>query len=394
MAAYKRDGVWRYRKRLTLPDGRRTRIEGTPAINTKAAAEAAERAHLERVLDPPKPAIERRKLSDVLDRFLTDYVTIANNKESEKASKRTAIERYLKPELGSLFLDEIKPAHIAELAAKLHRMEKSRGEGTLGAKSVKNILQTLRKCLRWAEDMEWLEKAPKMKMPRVDEDEIRFLEDVELAALLQVAEAEPLWFAAAVLAADAGLRLGELRALRWTDYNEVTGKLVLSRSRWRNIEAGTKSRKPRTVAVTKRLKAALHAIRGTKLRGPYVLSKADGNPYGAEHMFETMERLARTAKLTECGWHTLRHTFITRLAMRGAPARTIQEIAGHASIATTMRYMHVVKGAADAAIALLDEPSASWAKGGRETEQPTNLDAEAGEILPFVLVTPSGLESK
>ena len=43
-------GIWRYRKRVILPDGTGTRIKGTPAINTKLEAERAERAHVERVL--------------------------------------------------------------------------------------------------------------------------------------------------------------------------------------------------------------------------------------------------------------------------------------------------------------------------------------------------------
>ena len=40
--------------------------------------------------------------------------------------------------------------------------------------------------------------------------------------------------------------------------------------------------------------------------------------------------------------------------MRGAPVTTIQKLAGHAHVATTMRYMHLSKGAAEAAIRLLE----------------------------------------
>jgi site-specific recombinase XerD len=52
--------------------------------------------------------------------------------------------------------------------------------------------------------------------------------------------------------------------------------------------------------------------------------------------------------------HVLRHTFCSHLAMRGAPVKAIQELAGHASLVQTMRYMHLAKGATDAAIRLLD----------------------------------------
>ena len=40
--------------------------------------------------------------------------------------------------------------------------------------------------------------------------------------------------------------------------------------------------------------------------------------------------------------------------MRGAPARAIQELAGHSELGTTQRYMHVSPAALDAAIQLLD----------------------------------------
>jgi hypothetical protein len=54
--------------------------------------------------------------------------------------------------------------------------------------------------------------------------------------------------------------------------------------------------------------------------------------------------------------HRLRHTFCSSLAAKGVPPTTIQALAGHSDLRTTLRYIHLPQGAKEAAIALLDGP--------------------------------------
>jgi hypothetical protein len=61
MPAYFDKGArhWRYRKAFTRNDGTKVRISGTPEINTRAGAEAAELQHATRVINGEQPHIGR-----------------------------------------------------------------------------------------------------------------------------------------------------------------------------------------------------------------------------------------------------------------------------------------------------------------------------------------------
>jgi site-specific recombinase XerD len=78
-----------------------------------------------------------------------------------------------------------------------------------------------------------------------------------------------------------------------------------------------------------------------------------GEPLTQEVVQVLVRRTARQANVKP-GIHILRHTFCSHLAMRGAPARAIQELAGHQDLGTTQRYMHLSPAALDAAIRLLE----------------------------------------
>ena len=76
-----------------------------------------------------------------------------------------------------------------------------------------------------------------------------------------------------------------------------------------------------------------------------------------------VRRAARRGRVQNSGVHVLRHTFCSHLAMRGAPARAIQELAGHADLSTTQRYMHLSPAALEGAIRLLDQPVSDLGRG-------------------------------
>ena len=131
---------------------------------------------------------------------------------------------------------------------------------------------------------------------------------------------------------------------------------------YRGKDGLPKNGKPREVPLTARLCRALTAHR--HLRGDRVLyfveqrtgKQRQTTPKVLSMWMQAVERrafLPSTGRL-----HVLRHTFCSRLAMKNASVKAIQELAGHASLKTTLRYMHLAIGAKHEAISLLDQPPA------------------------------------
>ncbi len=164
-----------------------------------------------------------------------------------------------------------------------------------------------------------------------------------------------------LLGGDAGLRCGEMMALEWRDVDLGKRQLCVQRSEWKSHVTVPKGGRLRYVPMTVRLSTALRDHR--HLRGPRVLCQRDGSSLSADVVKHHVERAARRAQLAASGVHRLRHTFCSHLAMRGAPARAIQELAGHRDLITTQRYMHLSPAAIDSAIRLLDSPGVPAGRG-------------------------------
>ena len=154
-----------------------------------------------------------------------------------------------------------------------------------------------------------------------------------------------------LLGGEAGLRCGEIIALEWRDVDLAKRQLCVARSDWNGEVTAPKSGRLRYVPLTLRLAAALRDHR--HLKGPRVLCQDDGKALTRQQVQYRVKHAARKANVVQ-GVHVLRHTFCSHLAMRGAPARAIQELAGHSELSVTQRYMHLSPAALDAAIRLLD----------------------------------------
>jgi integrase len=353
----RRNGNWRYRKVVELPDGRKVRITGTPAINTKQAAEAAERAHIIRTLDPKA---ERKEVPTfrvfVEDRWWPTYPAAAGNRFTTRYEKESHLRVHLMPALGSLLLDKIRGEVVSRLLATL------RGKG-LSEKSVKNVQATLRRILASAVEWGYLDSVPLLPKVKAPQPKWDFLSAEEAVALVGAARTDE-ERAILLFALHTGARAGEQIAIEWGDVDWTNHLVVLRRSSTRGEVGPTKSGRERRVPLTPTLEKALRQIR--HLRGPLVFSNADGSALRLGQLHERLWGASRRAGLRKIRWHDLRHSFASQLASAAVPLRQVQEWLGHSTITMTMRYAHLAPGGGADLIRALESPAVAtvWQREG------------------------------
>ena len=205
-----------------------------------------------------------------------------------------------------------------------------------------NILAVLSKALRYAEEVKVIDEAPRIRLYKVERPEIVFWEFSEYARLVAAARAEGMqWHVAVLLAGEAGLRLGEVLALRWESIDLVARRLTVCRQLRHGTEGTPKGRTRRTVPMTEPLMRALTAL--PHIRRGRVVCNPDGMPVTEGETKHVIYRICRAAKLPERSWHVLRHTLATHAAQLGVNPWTLQRWLGHKRIDETMRYVHLAE---------------------------------------------------
>ncbi len=334
---------------VKLRDGSKVRVFGTPEINTKEAAKEEERAHIERVKNPPPPAPPKKevpKFGDFADEFM--LLARVKNKPSEIGSKESILRVHLRPAFGSKKLDQIGYAEIQDYAAqKTLAKEKKPG---LSKKTVNNHLTVLRRILVVAKKRGLLDVVPEIEWLRAPKPDFDFLDFDEADRLLKAADGEWRWMI--LIALRTGLRQGELLALRWEDVDLKTGLLRVRQSVTRGHVTEPKSGKGRDVPLSD---DALSAFKEQRhLRGPLVFCDQDGQMLVKTECKWPLWRACQRAGLRRIGWHVLRHSFASHLAMRGVPLKVVQELLGHATMDMTMRYAHLSPNVPREAVKALD----------------------------------------
>lgn len=226
-------------------------------------------------------------------------------------------------------------------------LSKGRGPAT-----VNRYLSAMRSCWNWGRasgliprDQLW----PERVMLTEPKGRARFLSDAELASVLTKArEHSALMLAAITVSIATGLRQGELLRLDWSDVDFSAATLAVRVS---------KNDEPRTVHLPASAAENLRAVKGAKVRaiaGP-VFTTDDGARLKKSTLEARWKLVRKWAGLENFHWHDLRHSCASYMAQAGANLLEIGAQLGHKSASVTLRYAHLVQGAALPSHAALDK---------------------------------------
>lgn len=346
--------------RLRAPDGRRLRRRVRCPVSSKTGvatwARAFELELLEELLHPKATAPTAPTLEEFSSRWLIGYAEANRHHASGIESKRSILKHHLLPRLGAKRIDAITAEDVQAIKAAL---------GKRSPKTINNVLSTLGTLLKTAVEWRVISEMPcsvrLMRLPRKKPMPVHSHEQYE-KLVTKAREVGPETYLIVLLGGDAGLRLGEMMALEWTEVDFDAGRIWVTRAEWNGVVGRPKAGDDGSVPMTDRLMDALRADR--HLRGPRVLCHADGRPFNQDKVHNLAERACRLAGLrTDRAVHTLRHTFCTHLAAV-APWRVVQALARHSSASTTEGYVHSLPGDREAAIRALRGTSGAVVDSG------------------------------
>lgn len=317
--------------------------------NSRAGAVAYEvslRQKLARgeTIDVARELHKEQTFREFAETWLEDYV-VPNNKYSEQMSKRYTLRSSLNPFFGNIPVGQISAHDVERYKAQQVR------EG-FSNKTIRNHLTILNKCLATA--YEWLDLTgapPKIKWPRCVPPKTDYLSPEECELLL--AHAPGIIHDMILTALRTGMRQGELKGLQWSsvDWQNRSVAVRHSQDDYRKVLVAPKNYRERHIPLDCDVYEVL--FRRKRPTG-YVFLSAKGQPLTNDSLNYAITKLCKEVGLRRIGWHTLRHTFASHLAMRGVPIPAVKELLGHASITTTMRYAHMAPSTLRVAIDMLN----------------------------------------
>jgi integrase len=339
----RKDGLWVARYEAA---GKRKYLYG----KTKKVVTDRLRERLSSGLTDLAPEADGIRVGEYLDRWLPTVKGTVRERTWDRHEE--VVRLHLKPSIGGAKLQKLNALDVQEL----YRTKLDSG---LSPRTVQIVHTTLHKALKQAVRWSLLLKnvTEAVTPPRPNRKEVRGLTSEEVKRILRLVKGER-FETLYVLAVTTGMRQGELLGLKWEDVDLDAGTVRVRRTVWEGVASAPKTSKAnRSIRLTELAREALMEQRVRDGKSEWVFSTRNGTPVNCHNLiYRSWWPLLVKAGLPRIPFHNLRHTCATLLLSKGVHPKLVQELLGHAHIATTLdTYSHVIPSLEGKTAAAMDE---------------------------------------
>jgi len=295
----------------------------------------------------PEDVCPRPDAQEIVDAFTRHLVAerghSAHTRRAYVSDVRNLLD-FMERDRGMVELDELRLADLRAWLAHLSQSGSARSTISRRAAAVRTFL-------RWAAHTGRIQQDPSLRLvaPRRTTTLPGVLRQSEASALLDVAataadDDDPIHLrnrAVLELLYASGIRVGELVALDIDDLDLGSNvvRVMGKGAKERTVPFGIPARRALDGWLVARARVA------TSSSGPALFLGRRGRRLDPRQVRDVVHLLlAHVVDAPDLGPHGLRHSAATHLLEGGADLRMVQELLGHASLATTQIYTHVSVG--------------------------------------------------